>query len=318
MNVCSDGCETAEVAEYAVAEHDDVGDDEGCENGRQDHDGFLDAPDVQNHQEHDEHGGGRDLKPMELRRQVAEQGVNARSDGDSDRQNVVDDQRTAGNHARSFPEHMGRHDVAAAAVGEMLDDSRIGIGDDAHSDGGSDGQEHRQIRVASQRPEGLFRTVRRGRQSIRSQPHPSQQGNERQLMKEPRVLQICGAPNSFVDTFLLSVGLPSEADFMTSPSRKAGDKSKTADAAAVHFLCAVPSQMPAGLADGLRLGSAFSLIGSSPRKPGSPVSTRHRRFRRHQQSVRRILPPPERSCKLTDCLPSYAVHWAIRSSKGSY
>ena len=178
------------MAEDAVAEHEDVGNDEGGEDRRQHQDGFVDAPDVQDHQQHDQHRGRRNLEPGELRRKVAEQGIDARGDGNGDRQDVVDDQRGAGNDARSFPEHVGGHDVAAAPVREMLNDPRVGVGDDADREGRGQGEKQGQVRVAAQGPEGLFRTVRGGRKPIRAQPDPRQQWDERQLVKDVRIVKV--------------------------------------------------------------------------------------------------------------------------------
>ena len=94
MDLVRQGLEVAEIAENAVAEHQNVRGDEGQEDRRQQLDGFLDSPDVQDHQEPDEPGGGGDLILLILQGQVTEQRVGARSDGDRNREHVVDDQRS--------------------------------------------------------------------------------------------------------------------------------------------------------------------------------------------------------------------------------
>ena len=52
--------------------------------------------------------------------------VGAGGDRDGDGQDVVDEQRAAGDHAGAVAEQLGGHHVAAAAVGKVLDDAAVG------------------------------------------------------------------------------------------------------------------------------------------------------------------------------------------------
>ncbi len=77
MDVTRQGFEAAEIAEYAVAEQQNMRGDENDEDGRQDLDRFFDPADVQDHQEHDQSRGGQDLVLLISQGQEAEQGIHA-------------------------------------------------------------------------------------------------------------------------------------------------------------------------------------------------------------------------------------------------
>ena len=145
-----------------VDEHDDVGRHEEHEDRRQDRYRFLDAPDVEDDQDHYQEAGEGNLEVVILDRQVAEDRIHAGGDRDGDGHHVIDQQGAARNDPGLLPQHVGGHDVSAAAVGEVLDDARIGVGDDEDRQGHCHGQEKRKVGVLSQGPEGLFRTVGRG------------------------------------------------------------------------------------------------------------------------------------------------------------
>ena len=82
----------------------------------------------------DEHDLDRQLERRATRRQEAEDGVAAGGDRDGDGQDVVDQQRPAGDDAGQRPEQLGGHDVAAAAVRELLDDAAVRGRDDEHGE----------------------------------------------------------------------------------------------------------------------------------------------------------------------------------------
>ncbi len=150
------------MGENPVEQHQQVGDDEDHEDRRHDGDRFLDPADVEHDQEHGQETGHRHLVMVVALGDVAEDGVAAGGDGDGDGQHIVHQQGAAGDHPGLFPQHVGGHDVAAAAVGEVLDDARVGIGDDEDGQRRGQAEKDRQVGVLAQGPEGLFRAVGRG------------------------------------------------------------------------------------------------------------------------------------------------------------
>ena len=125
-------------------------------------------------------------------REEAEDGVAAGDDGDGDRQHVVDEQGAAGEDAGLLAQGVRGDDVAAAARGEVLDDARVGVGDDEDGQGGGQGQDQGQVGVLAQDLEGLLGTVGGRGQAVGAEPDPGQDGDQGDLVEERRVLDVAG------------------------------------------------------------------------------------------------------------------------------
>ena len=123
------------LAREAVDEDDDVGDDEDHEDGHEDGDGLFGAADIEDDHEDDQDGGHPDLERLPRGREIAEHGVGAGDDRDRDGQDIVDYERASRDQAGRPAEGLRRDDVAAAAVREMLDYLRVGIGDHENREG---------------------------------------------------------------------------------------------------------------------------------------------------------------------------------------
>ncbi len=149
------------MGEDSVDQHQNMAGDEGHEDRRHDRYGFLDAADVEDDQDHRQGAGYRDLVMMETLGDVTEDGIAAGGDRDGDGHHVVHQQGASRNDPGLLPQHVGGHDVAPAAVGEMLDDARIGVRDDEYRQRGGQAEKDRQVGVLSQSPEGLLGAVGR-------------------------------------------------------------------------------------------------------------------------------------------------------------
>ena len=162
------------------------------EDGGEDGDGLLDPPQVHPDEDDDHRGDESELEVQVLGGKDAEESVRPRRDGHGDRQDVVDDQRRPRDHPRLLPEELRRDDVPAAAGRERLDDLRVAAGDDQdrrHRHHRDEDGEHRVL------PEGevrLFRTVARGGDPVRAQPHPGEEGDEGDVMEDLRIEQVPG------------------------------------------------------------------------------------------------------------------------------
>ena len=130
-----------------------------------------------------------------------------RGDRDGDRQDVVDHQRAARDHADPRSEQMRGHHVAAASGRELLDDAAVGGGDDEDGDCRGDRQGDGQVGVLAERKECLLRTVGGRGEAVRPQAHPGQEGDERHLVEVGRVGDVPGRaeddpPDAFGETLL--------------------------------------------------------------------------------------------------------------------
>ena len=142
-----------------------------------------------------------DLVAVQVDGQEAEQGVAAGGDGDGDGQHVVDQQRTARDHAGIRAQGVGGHDVAAAAVGKLFDDMGIGVGDDKNGQGGGQGQEDGQVGMLAQGAEGFLRAVGRGGEAVGAQADPGQQRHQGELVENGRVLDVARRPDHCLANF---------------------------------------------------------------------------------------------------------------------
>ena len=121
--------------------------------------------------------------PCQLGGQDAEDLIDARCDGDRDRQDVVDDQRASGDDAEARSEQLGRDEVTAASSGEELDHLAVGERDDQDGARGHQGESDGEVGVGAERLEGLFGSVRRRGQSVGAQTDPGEKGDERDVWK---------------------------------------------------------------------------------------------------------------------------------------
>ena len=69
---------------------------------------------------------------MESHGQETKDRIDAGGNGYGDRQHIIDQQCTPGDNTRPFAEGVSGHHIPAASGGKMLDDSRIGIGNDEY------------------------------------------------------------------------------------------------------------------------------------------------------------------------------------------
>ena len=190
-----DGADLGDVLDDAVADEQDVGYDEDDEDRRQHGHRFLDAAQVDDDEKDDGHDLERDLERLVGRREEAEDGVTAGDDGDGDRQHVVDEQGRSGDDAGLLAQGVGGDDVAAASGREILDDARVGVGDDEDRQGRGQGQEDGQVGVLAQDLESLFRAVGGGREAVGAEADPGQDRDQGELVEEGRILDVAGLPD---------------------------------------------------------------------------------------------------------------------------
>src|SRR5205085_5410175 len=134
----------------------------------------------------------RQLPGVPLLWEVAEDGLAAGRDRGSAGQDVIDQQRRAAHHAGARSDQARGDDVSAAAEREMLDDLRVGGGDDEDGDPGREREEDGEVLVLAEVLEGLFRTVRAGGQAVRAEADPGEKGRQRERVKELRILDVLG------------------------------------------------------------------------------------------------------------------------------
>ena len=134
------------------------------------------------------------LVVMKAHGQEAEECVGAGDEGDRDGEHIVDQEGAARDDARPLADRMGGHDVAAASVGEMLDDPRVGVRDDKDGERRGEGKKDGEVGVGPEGPERLFGAVGRGREAVRPEADPGQDGDEAQLVEERGIAYISGAP----------------------------------------------------------------------------------------------------------------------------
>ena len=111
--------------------------------------------------------------------QEAEERVAGRRDRDGDGEDVVHQERGAGHDAGRRAQQLGRHDVAAAPAGELLDDPPVGGRDEEHRSCHEASQREGQPgMVLAQRLERLLRAVGRGREPVRAEADPGEERDQ--------------------------------------------------------------------------------------------------------------------------------------------
>jgi hypothetical protein len=217
------------VAADGDDQRDGVRDDEEPEDRRDGRHALLHAAEVHQRQEREAGEGEGELVGDE-RGEKAEDGVGARGDRDGDRQDVVDEERGAGDDADARPEDLAGDDVAAAARGELLDDPAVAVADDEDGERRRGGEEDGEpgvepAVVVDERAEGFVGAVRARREPVGAEADPGEERDERELVKGVRIFDVL--------------------------RRADDDVTQT-----IHERGHVCLQAPAGLADGLGLWSA--------------------------------------------------------------
>ncbi len=146
--------------DHDAEEKDGMRDEEGDEDGGEDGHRLLHATQVQYREQADGPELEWQLPGVPRGREEAESGVGGCGDGDRDGEDVVDEQRRARDDAETRAEELRRHDVPAAAEREVLDDARIGVGDDEDGEGDRERHPDRQELILPECAEGLLGPVR--------------------------------------------------------------------------------------------------------------------------------------------------------------
>src|SRR5664280_1492133 len=115
-------------------------------------------------------------------------------DGHGDRENVVDEKGAARDNPGLPPEEFGCDEVSAASAREVLDEVRVGDGNDGDRDRGHRDEDDRKRTVAAERPERLVGSVRRRRETVGPETHPREKRDERNPMKDLRIVDVPGLP----------------------------------------------------------------------------------------------------------------------------
>ena len=187
-----DGGGLAEVAAHPAEDEDGVGDEEEREDRGEDAHRLLHAAQVEDHEQHDGRPLGGDLPGRERGRQEAPDGLASRGDRHRDGEDVVDEQRGAGDEAGSRAQEPRRHHVPAAAEGEVLDDPGVGERDEQHRPGRRERQRRGEEVQVADGPVELVGAVGRGGEAVGAQPHPGEQRDERDVVVGPRVVDVPG------------------------------------------------------------------------------------------------------------------------------
>src|SRR6195256_4139504 len=95
-------------------------------------------------------------------------------------------------HARARTDQARGDDVPPASEGKMLDDLGVGRRDDQDGQAGREGEEDGQVLVIAEVLERLLGAVGAGRQPVRAQSHPGEEGRQRERVEEVRVLEVLG------------------------------------------------------------------------------------------------------------------------------
>ena len=198
-----DGGNVTDVGPDPGDDQDEVRADEHQEDRHDRLDRLLDAAHVHDDQREQDQDLARDLEvdvaAHRIRHEV-EQRVATGGDRDRDGEDVVDQQRATGDHARLTSEQLGGDHIPAAAVRKVLDHAAVRVRDDEHGHRRRDREKHRQIPLAfhlagdrvahDQVLERLGRTVGRRRQSVRAEADPGEKRDQRDLVKDGRILNV--------------------------------------------------------------------------------------------------------------------------------
>src|SRR3990167_9522619 len=131
-------------------------------------------------------------------RQKTKECVGAAGNGNGDGENIINKKRASRDHAERGREQFACYQIATTPRREELDNLRVTGANDKNGDGRGDGHEDTQVDMFTERQKRLFRSVRRRREPVRTQSHPSKEGNEREIVEDGRVVRIDGAADNQV------------------------------------------------------------------------------------------------------------------------
>src|SRR5262249_4004647 len=175
-------------------DHREVRREEEQKDRNEDLDALLDSPQVEAHEEPQDHQLRDELVAVPVLGEEAEDLVHAGRHRGRDRQDVVHDQRAAGDDAKAPAEQLRGHQISAAPAGEELDDLAVAGRDDEDRRRDHQGEDHGQVGVTPEGAEGLVRTVRGGGQAVRPEADPGEEGDERDVLEDARVRRIPRLP----------------------------------------------------------------------------------------------------------------------------
>jgi hypothetical protein len=96
---------------------------------------------------------------------------------------------------------MSSDNIATSAVGEMLNNTRIGIGNNKYGKCGSETKKKSKVSMGTDGTESFFRSIGRRGETISSEPYPGEDRNESKLMKYFRIVNITGSSENSIFNF---------------------------------------------------------------------------------------------------------------------
>ena len=178
-----------------------MGNDKYDKNRSHDHNGFLNASNVQKNQHHTQETGNSNLVVVEAQRKITEKRIHAGGNGEGDSQHIVNQKGAAGDNAGLFTQHMGGDDITAAAMRKMLNDSGVRVRDDENRKRRRQTQQNGQIRMGSKRAICLLGAVGRRRKPVSAKSYPRQNRNQRHFVKNIGIFYLLGRPNDRMQDF---------------------------------------------------------------------------------------------------------------------
>src|SRR5450631_4021857 len=173
-------------------EEKQVSPDEDYEYGSEDDDRFLHAADIENDEEHQQDCCREELVFLKGKGKKAEDGIDACGNGYRNTEYVVEYQRTARKDAGRGAKHVGGDDVAPAAMGEVLDEAGVRVGDDDNGTCGCQPQRKTEVGVPLKCGECFRWSVGRGGKAICAEPDPRKDRDKGELVEEGRVSDFLG------------------------------------------------------------------------------------------------------------------------------
>src|SRR5205085_2864504 len=141
-------------------------------------------------EQHQDRDLDRELPDVPVAREVAEDRLPTRGDGGRGGEHVVDEQRRAADDSGSRAEELRGDRVPASPEGKVLDDLGVGGRDDEDGDAGRDGEKYRQVLVAAEVLECFLGTVGGRAEAVGAEPYPGEEGGQRDVLEELRVLDV--------------------------------------------------------------------------------------------------------------------------------
>jgi hypothetical protein len=161
-----------------------VGDDEEHEDRCEDLHRLANAAQVEHNEEREAEELGREFVRKETKRKDRPELIARARDRHGDGKDVVDEERAAADDADPVAEEFRRHEVSAAAARKVLDQVRVGDGDDSDRDDGHRDDDNREMRVRAERLVSLLGAVGRRREAVRSQADPREDRDEGDVVED--------------------------------------------------------------------------------------------------------------------------------------